>query len=316
MYFSRVIVKPDIRELSRLHQLLRNNGYGAHQMLWGLFPGEKKRAYLFREEITNEQIPYYRGVRGEPIYYIVSRNEPTKENPLFNIESKPYKPKLVTGDRLSFKLRANPVQLAKKERPSSEIEAWRRSREQRSLKEKQPTKKRIRNDVVMEAQYRLLRDLADCAMVEAIGGKSQLKQRVLSSWVGSNNQDIIAMLKRTLEQNERYREFLEQKISPSKLFHLAFKAAIDLSLETWLIEKGKTRGFKVVQDEKKKRLMFQAEGYRWHSLPKKGRTAGFSSVDFEGELEVTDPASFIEALFTGVGPAKAFGCGLMLVRRI
>lgn len=316
MYFSRAIVKSDIQELSHLHQLLQNNGYGAHQMLWGLFHSEKKRAYLFREEIANEQIPYYRGVRGEPIYYIVSRNEPTRENPLFNIESKYYEPKLVTGDRLSFKLRANPVQLAKKERPSSEIEAWRRSREQRSLKEKQPTKKRIRNDVVMDAQHCLLRELADRAMVEVIGGKLDLKQRVLASWVASNNQDITAILKRTLEQDERYREFLEQKLSPSKLFDLAFKAAIDLSLETWLIEKGDTKGFTVVRDEKKKRLMFQAKGYRWHALRKKGHTAGFSSVDFEGQLEVTDPTSFIEALFTGIGPAKAFGCGLMLVRRI
>jgi CRISPR system Cascade subunit CasE len=246
----------------------------------------------------------------------VSRNEPTKENPLFDVESKPYEPKLVNGDRLSFKLRANPVQLAKKERSSNEIEAWRRSREQRRLKEKQPTKKRIRNDVVMDAQHRLLRELADHAMVKATGGKSGLKQRVLASWVASNNQDITAMLKGTLEQNERYREFLEQKLSPPKLFDLAFKAAIDLSLETWLIEKGKTKGFTVVQDEKKKRLMFQAVGYQWHSLPKKGRTAGFSSVDFEGEVEVIDPTSFIETLFTGIGPAKAFGCGLMLVRRI
>ena len=63
-------------------------------------------------------------------------------------------------------------------------------------------------------------------------------------------------------------------------------------------------------------MKFQAEGYRWHALPKKGKTAGFSSVDFEGELEVTDAPKLVEVLFTGIGPAKAFGCGLMLVRRV
>lgn len=41
-----------------------------------------------------------------------------------------------------------------------------------------------------------------------------------------------------------------------------------------------------------------------------------ATVDFEGTLEVTDPACLLDALIHGVGPAKAFGCGLMLVRRI
>ena len=34
------------------------------------------------------------------------------------------------------------------------------------------------------------------------------------------------------------------------------------------------------------------------------------------DLEVADPARFFDALVRGVGPAKAFGCGLMLVRRV
>lgn len=40
----------------------------------------------------------------------------------------------------------------------------------------------------------------------------------------------------------------------------------------------------------------------------------FSTVDFRGELTVTDPERFAATLRTGVGPAKAFGCGLLLVR--
>ena len=114
MYFSRIRVNPDIRELSHLHHILRNNGYGLHQLFRDLFPGEKVRTYLFREEIAGEQIPHYKGARGEPIYYIVSQSEPTRENPLFVVESKPYKPKLAVGDHLSFKLRANPT-VARKE---------------------------------------------------------------------------------------------------------------------------------------------------------------------------------------------------------
>ncbi|NUQ01432.1 MAG: type I-E CRISPR-associated protein Cas6/Cse3/CasE, partial [Armatimonadetes bacterium] len=36
-------------------------------------------------------------------------------------------------------------------------------------------------------------------------------------------------------------------------------------------------------------------------------------VDFEGLLIVTDPPRFCEALRRGIGPAKAFGCGLLSV---
>lgn len=38
-------------------------------------------------------------------------------------------------------------------------------------------------------------------------------------------------------------------------------------------------------------------------------------VDFEGELQVTDLKRFTPILFNGIDPAKAFGCGLLLVRR-
>jgi CRISPR system Cascade subunit CasE len=98
----------------------------------------------------------------------------------------------------------------------------------------------------------------------------------------------------------------------------ALKAAADSALESWLKEKGARNGFELVHGESmngKKRLKFQAEGYRWHAMPKKGRDAGFSSVDFEGELQVVDPELFQTMLFNGIGPAKAFGCGLMMVRR-
>jgi CRISPR system Cascade subunit CasE len=39
-------------------------------------------------------------------------------------------------------------------------------------------------------------------------------------------------------------------------------------------------------------------------------------LDFEGRLKIVDADRFKQALFEGIGSAKAFGCGLMLVRRI
>lgn len=41
----------------------------------------------------------------------------------------------------------------------------------------------------------------------------------------------------------------------------------------------------------------------------------FSVLDFSGVLEVRDPDAFLAAIARGFGRAKAFGCGLMLIRR-
>lgn len=61
----------------------------------------------------------------------------------------------------------------------------------------------------------------------------------------------------------------------------------------------------------------RVEGYRQHQFVKRGRqdTVKVSSLDFEGLLSVTDAARFGELLGDGLGPAKGFGCGLMLIKR-
>lgn len=63
----------------------------------------------------------------------------------------------------------------------------------------------------------------------------------------------------------------------------------------------------------------RADGYRQHKLLKHNgnQAITFSTLDFNGILTVTNPDIFVtECLFKGIGPAKGFGCGLMLVRRI
>lgn len=50
---------------------------------------------------------------------------------------------------------------------------------------------------------------------------------------------------------------------------------------------------------------------------RKSNYAGkLSTVTYEGTLTVTDPHALAFHLENGVGPAKAFGCGLLLVRRV
>jgi len=56
----------------------------------------------------------------------------------------------------------------------------------------------------------------------------------------------------------------------------------------------------------------RADGYLQHRG--KNGELKFSTIDFSGQLRVVDPAALQAALFYGVGHAKAFGCGLLLIR--
>lgn len=57
------------------------------------------------------------------------------------------------------------------------------------------------------------------------------------------------------------------------------------------------------------------DGYESTQVPRKGRPARFGIFDLAGRLTVTDPTAFLGKLTQGFGRAKAFGCGLMLIRR-
>jgi CRISPR system Cascade subunit CasE len=63
----------------------------------------------------------------------------------------------------------------------------------------------------------------------------------------------------------------------------------------------------------------RADGYRQQKLIKHNgnQLITFSTLDFNGILTVTNPDTFVaECLYKGIGPAKSFGCGLMMVRRV
>jgi CRISPR system Cascade subunit CasE len=79
----------------------------------------------------------------------------------------------------------------------------------------------------------------------------------------------------------------------------------------WLVQRAKKLGFSFSPDE------VRVDGYRQHTLFSRGRKIRFSTLDFNGVLQIAEPDIFIQkALFQGLGSAKAFGCGLMLVKRI
>jgi CRISPR system Cascade subunit CasE len=50
---------------------------------------------------------------------------------------------------------------------------------------------------------------------------------------------------------------------------------------------------------------------------RKGNRGGkLAGVTYDGVLRVTNSGNLVSLLENGIGPAKAFGCGLLLVRRI
>ena len=78
----------------------------------------------------------------------------------------------------------------------------------------------------------------------------------------------------------------------------------------WLDGKARACGFSLVPDR------VWARSRRRREVPRRnGAPAVFTTVDFEGVLRVEDPEVFVPALSAGFGPAKAWGCGLMLIRR-
>lgn len=76
----------------------------------------------------------------------------------------------------------------------------------------------------------------------------------------------------------------------------------------WLHRKSQMAGFTLEGTP-------QVTGYRQQSIHRKGRDIRFSSIDYEGLLSVASPESFTSSLSQGLGRSKAFGCGLMMIRR-
>lgn len=81
----------------------------------------------------------------------------------------------------------------------------------------------------------------------------------------------------------------------------------------WLTKQSARSGFELLDGES----VSVVSSYRTLRLDRdrRGAPGQLGILDFEGALTVTDPAALIAAIARGFGRAKAFGCGLMLLRR-
>lgn len=99
--------------------------------------------------------------------------------------------------------------------------------------------------------------------------------------------------------NARHRHSAEPN-STEDLYHQAGA--------TWLSRRAMAAGFQIER--------IRVDGYRRHQLYKRGKAPiVFGTLDFEGLLTVVEPTEFCQTLMNGIGSAKSFGCGLLLVRR-
>ena len=80
--------------------------------------------------------------------------------------------------------------------------------------------------------------------------------------------------------------------------------------EVWMQRQGERHGFEID--------VLWVENHVFHHVhkPKDSNMRHFSSLDLHGELTIQEPGAFLEMLENGLGRSKAFGCGLMLVRRV
>ena len=88
-----------------------------------------------------------------------------------------------------------------------------------------------------------------------------------------------------------------------------FEIAKDVA-EDWITRKGKISGFSPVSES----IICNDYSVRQFTRGKQNKVT-FGILDISGIITISNPKLFLESLGKGFGRAKAYGCGLMLIRR-
>ncbi|MEJ2046028.1 MAG: type I-E CRISPR-associated protein Cas6/Cse3/CasE [Reinekea sp.] len=296
MYLSRIQLKPDIIHNSQLGRLMQSSPYHTHQLLWDLFDHDQ-RDFLFREELAKEQLAEDAGIRGAPIYYMLSAQPPKADAALFEVQSKAYQPSFHSGQRLAFRLRANAT----------------------------VTRDKKRHNLVLDAELALCHQLLDALHIEKPTGKKRnLYQRLEQARKSGRQGDIEDWLYSYLADT-RYAGKTLQGHNIHQMMDLPIQHAVTQRLIDWMTQNHTRKGiFSLCQyqleneqtDEVRSEPFFQWGHYSEQALPEKGPTARLYSVDMSGELIVHEPERFGKMIIDGIGPGKAFGCGLMMMKPV
>ncbi|MDZ4261299.1 MAG: type I-E CRISPR-associated protein Cas6/Cse3/CasE, partial [Pseudomonadota bacterium] len=130
--------------------------------------------------------------------------------------------------------------------------------------------------------------------------------------------DVVMHEKKRLLAEHGYRHWADwpntDEAKPP-LYELVYASSLN-----WLEQHAEQAGFRVLtrelHDERgvREEKSVRVDGYTQHRAERKD--IRFSTVDFTGELEITNVLAFRKTLLNGIGHAKAFGCGLLLIRRL
>ena len=115
----------------------------------------------------------------------------------------------------------------------------------------------------------------------------------------------VVMLKTSNGKRQRHDIVMHAKKLNSR--QSSFQELIQGSCTKWLEKRSSQYGFTL--------KAVHVHGYRQHVISSKGRKISYSTVDFKGDLIVNDPLSFKNALFSGIGKSRSFGCGLLMVKK-
>lgn len=86
-------------------------------------------------------------------------------------------------------------------------------------------------------------------------------------------------------------------------------AVIESAGRAWLGQQSERSGFRLIGEP-------AVDSYHMLSIPRGEAKIEIGMLDFEGLLEIRQPDVFLRMLYHGFGRAKAFGGGLMLIRRV
>jgi CRISPR system Cascade subunit CasE len=82
-------------------------------------------------------------------------------------------------------------------------------------------------------------------------------------------------------------------------------------LRTWFLQKSEQNGFRVLNEPE-----LEISPPVFHNLYRKNDEGVLVGVEFKGSLEVTDRSKFIKVAHEGIGRARGFGFGMLVLKPI
>lgn len=147
--------------------------------------------------------------------------------------------------------------------------------------------------------------------------QEKVARKNVDEWI--NNRRKLGFKEKPPTKLRRYHDVLMQAKMKAKKDGVTDTIKLNEIIQTaaieWINSAGVNSGFSIEKDGGEYQLVVSA--YQQQVIRKNSRQSiQFSSIEYNGILKITDAGKFKNALFNGIGRSKAFGCGLMLVKKV